>query len=333
MIADDAIVLVTRIFEAEGVGHIAALATARALVAAERDGQRGHGLSRVSSYVEQVRVGKINPNAMPSSKEVSDAAVIVDADHGFAYPAIDIAIDEVARLARKSKIAIAAIRRSHHFGQAGSHVERLAERGLVAFLYGNSPKAMAFWGGTSPMMGTNPIAFAAPMSGNDALVIDLALSVSARGKIMAAAKADEPIPEGWALDADGQPTTDANEALSGSMLPLGGAKGAALALMVEVLAGAVTGSHFGFEASSFLNAEGPPPNVGCLLIAFDPEAISGGDYSARIDVLAEAIQDEPGVRLPGSRRFENRRCVADTGLEIPPKLFDELTALSASANT
>src|SRR5690606_2376488 len=130
---------------------------------------------------------------------------------------------------------------------------------LVALMVGNSPKAMAFWGGRKPMIGTNPIAFAAPMPDMPPLVIDLALSQVARGRIVSAKDAGKSIPEGWAVDSEGNPTTDPAAALAGSLLPVGGAKGAALALMVEILAAALTGSSFGFEASSLFEGEGPAP--------------------------------------------------------------------------
>ncbi len=324
----DATALAMRAFRATGVTTASAEATAKALVATERDGQKGHGLSRVSSYCEQVRAGKIDPDAAPTARRLSDGATLIDAAHGFAYPAIDLAIEELRDLAQRSIIAAAAIRRSHHFGQAGAHVERLAEAGLVAFLFGNTPKGIAFWGGARPMMGTNPIAFAAPLPDGPPLVIDLALSVAARGKIMATAKTGEDIPEGWAFDAEGNPTTNAEAALAGSMAPLGGAKGAALALMVEVIAAALTGSNFGFEASSFLNAEGPAPDVGCLFVAIDPKALAGDGYFERIGTLAAAIEAEPGARLPGQRRLENRQRAGQTGLHLARALFEEIKDLA-----
>ncbi len=315
----------------EGLAEAAARSTARALVAAERDGQKGHGLSRVASYAEQIRCGKVKKDAAPAARRLSPAATLIDAGHGFAYPAIDLAIDELGDLARKSVIALAAVRRSHHFGQAGAHVERLAEKGLVAFLFGNSPKAMAFWGGKAPMIGTNPVAFAAPLAGGPPLVVDLALSVAARGKVMAAKKAGEKIPADWAFDAEGEPTTDPGAALNGSMAPVGGAKGAALALMIEVVAAALTASNFGFEASSFLDGEGPPPDVGHILIAIDPGPTSGGAYHARMAVLAAAMAAEAGVRMPGATRLKNRAAAEKSGLAVAPALLAELRALAGEA--
>ncbi|WP_277985020.1 Ldh family oxidoreductase [Salinicola tamaricis] len=168
-----------------------------------------------------------------------------------------------------------AIGRSHHFGVAGEPVERLARAGLVAMAFSNAPSAMAPWGGKRPLYGTNPIAFATPRRDAEPLVIDLSLSKVARGKVMLAKKAGETIPEGWALDIEGRPTTDPEAAIAGSMVPAGDAKGASLALMVELLTAGLTGSHFGFQASSFFEPEGEAPSVGHLM-AFDPARFSDG---------------------------------------------------------
>jgi (2R)-3-sulfolactate dehydrogenase (NADP+) len=307
-----------------------AAATARALVAAEAAGQAGHGLSRVPSYALQSRARKVDGHAVPSLERLSPVAVRVDAAHGFAYPAIDLAIDALCADAAASGIAVAALHRSHHVGQAGLHVERLAERGLVALMFANTPKAMAFHGGARPMLGTNPLAFAAPVPGAPALVIDLALAVAARGKIVAAQKAGRAIPEGWAVDRDGMPTTDPGAALDGSLLPIGGAKGGALALMIEVLAAAVAGGAWGWEASSFFDDRGGPPDMAQLLLALDPQRLSGGAYAARIADLLAAFATEPAARLPGTRRLECRARAASDGIDLPTALHTEIAALCAA---
>jgi (2R)-3-sulfolactate dehydrogenase (NADP+) len=310
-----------------------AASTAHALVAAEADGQGGHGLSRVPSYALQSRAGKVDGFATPRVERVAGAALRVDGGLGFAYPAIDAAIEALAPLAREQGIAVAAVHRSHHFGQAGAHAERLAERGLLAIVLGNSPKAMAFWGGRKPMLGTNPLAFAAPLPGTQSpLVIDLAMSVAARGKIVAAEKAGKTIPADWAVDAEGHATTDPKAALGGALLPIGGAKGGALALMIEIMAAAVTGSAYGWEASSFFDDKGGPPNMGHVLIALDPLRLSAGGYDERMGTLLEAIAAEPGARLPGTRRLANRGRAAAEGVVIPAALHAEVRALAGRAD-
>ncbi len=304
---------------------------ARALVAAEADGQKGHGLSRLPAYSAQAASGKVDGHAVPTLEQGARAALRIDAGNGFAFPALAMAVDRLSSLAAETGIAAAGVHHSHHFGQAGYHVEQLAASGLIGLVFGNSPKAIAPWGGNAGVFGTNPIAFAAPRRSGPALVIDLSLSKVARGKIMVAAKQGEPIPEGWALDSVGNPTTDAEAAMQGTMLPMGDAKGAALVFMVEILAAALTGARFGFEASSFFTAEGEPPAVGQFLIAIDPRVFSGDAFTQRLEDLIGAILEQQGTRLPGARRLAQRAESARDGLVIPAALYDELNALSATA--
>ena len=305
-----------------------ARSVARALAQAEIDGQKGHGLSRVPSYGAQAKAGKVDGHATPEVRQMRPSALMADAKHGFAFPAFDLGIAQLPAMARANGVAAAGFVRSHHFGVAGRHVERLAEAGLVALAFGNTPQAIAPWGGQRPLFGTSPIAFAAPMGKGPPLVIDMALSQVARGKILTAAQKGEAIPEDWAVDEEGRPTTDAKAALKGALQPIGGAKGAALAMMVEVLAVSLTGANFGFEASSFFDADGPPPGVGQFLIAIDPVAFSGGDvFAARMAVLASKIEGNGGARLPGSRRVAMRERAEREGVTVDAKLLEEVRAL------
>lgn len=321
-----------RALEACGTAPEIAATVMDALVAAEAAGQKGHGASRIPSYAAQAKSGKVDGRATPVVAALSDVALRVDARGGFAYPAVDLAVRETAARAKTHGVAIAAIANSHHCGQAGWHVERLAARGLIGLFFANSPSAIAPWGGSRPIFGTNPIAFAAPRGTPDEapLVIDLSLSKVARGKVLVAKQKGEAIPEGWAVDAEGNPTTDPEAALAGSMLPMGDAKGAALVLMVELLAAALTGSHAGFEASSFFDADGPPPKVGQLMIAIDPEGLSAGTWAERVETLLGAMTEQAGARLPGTRRLAARAAAAADGLEVPDALIAEIEALAAA---
>jgi (2R)-3-sulfolactate dehydrogenase (NADP+) len=302
-----------------------AACVARALVTAEADGLKGHGLTRVPSYAAQAQAGKVDGLAVPAIEQPRPGAAMIDAQNGFAYPALDAAVALLPELARAAGIACAAIRRSHHCGAAGHPVERLAAQGLVAMMFANTPAAIAPWGGATAVFGTNPIAFACPLPGRPPVVIDLALSKVARGNILAAKQKQERIPQGWALDAAGRPTTDPDAALAGTMLPVGDAKGTALALMVELLAAGLTGAKFAAEASSFLDAEGPPPGTGQLIIAFDPAAFGGS--LERFGALIAAIESQPGARLPGTRRLAARRKAAREGLLVSDALLREIEAL------
>ncbi len=320
----EATALAAAALQAAGTSPENARITAEALVAAEADGLGSHGLSRVPAYADQARSGKVRGGAVPVLETPAPAVIRVDAKDGFAFPAIATGLDAAAEQVRETGIVAVAVRNSHHAGALGWHVERMAERGLVAIAFSNSPAGIAPWGGAKAVFGTNPIAFAAPRQGRPPLVIDASLSKVARGKIMLAAQKGEPIPEGWALDAEGRPTTDPKAALAGTMVPMGDAKGAALVLMVEILAAVMTGGQFGFEASSFFTAEGPPPRIGHLFLVLDPTRLAGPDFSTRLEVLLGAILEQPGTRLPGDRRLGLRNRAQAEGLRLDAKLLAEL---------
>jgi (2R)-3-sulfolactate dehydrogenase (NADP+) len=325
--------LVIEVFEQAGMPKDLAEPAARALVDAERDGLASHGLARVPFYAAQMRTGKVVPTARP--EVARDGAVIrVDAGHGLAFAAIEAGAAAAREVVREQGVAIVSIAHSHHFGVAARAVEPFARVGLIALAMANSPAAMAPWGGKRPLYGTNPIAFACPRppSRNGAaepLVIDLSLSRVARGKVMLAQKAKKPIPEGWALDVEGNPTTDAAAAMAGSMLPMGGAKGAALALMVELLTAGLTGSSYAYEASSLFDDQGPPPDLAHFVLVLDPARFAG-DFAARAEAMFEAIEAEEGARLPGARRFAERASRAER-LEIAPDLLEALQTLAGRA--
>ncbi len=329
---DDVTAAVTAAFVAARTSEANAAAVARALVSAEIDGLGGHGLSRVESYSAQSRSGKVDGFAVPKLTRARSASARIDAGHGFAYPAIDLALAHLAETAPDTGIAAAAIHRSHHAGAVGHHVEALAARGLIALFFANTPKALLPTGGTRALFGTNPIAFAAPQRDCDPIVVDLALSEVARGKILTAAQAGTAIPEGWALDANGKPTTDAKAALAGTLLPIGGAKGAALALMVELLAVSLGGANFASEAGSFFDADGDPPGVGQFIIAIDPDAFAGREQVLnRISDLADGFEGNGSARLPGSRKRALRQDAHRDGLELPDELAERLGLSSSTA--
>lgn len=296
-----------------------ARSVANSLVLAEADGHGGHGLVRLASYVAQVRTGKVIGRAVPELHLARPSAIRVDAHHGFAYPALDLAVEWLRTVALVQGIAVAGVFRSGHCGAMGLFVERLARAGLVGFMVANTPAAMAPWGGKRALFGTNPIACAFPFE-SDPVVIDLSLSKVARGQVLAAKRRGVAIPEGWALGPDGKPATDPEQALAGTMVPAGDAKGAALALMVEAMAAGLTGAHYAVEASSFLDSEGAHPATGQLLIAIDPAACGGGvDHLA---LLFRDVANDPGARLPGLSRFAMRRQAEIDGIAVDPDWFE-----------
>ena len=304
-----------------------ARSVAVALVAAEAAGQSGHGLRRVPAYAGQAKVGKVDGFAQPQLSRPSPAVLRIDAGNGYAYPALDLAVAELPAVAREQGIALAAISRSHHAGVMGLTVERFADQGLVALMVANAPASMAPWGGKTPVFGTNPIAFAAPLPGDEPVVIDLALSKVARGKVMAARQQGASIPADWAFDREGRPTTDAEEALAGTMVPAGDVKGAALAFMVEILAAGLTGANYAFEASSLFDDKGAPPALGHTIIAINPEATSAVDTAQRLALLAGEITRDPNVRLPGRRGQSARRLALSEGIDVEDEVIASIKRL------
>ena len=313
---EDAQTLARNAFESVGIPTEQADTSAAALVRAEADGMASHGLSRVGQYCGHVQVGRVNPSAIPTIRHERPAAVVIDAQEGLAFPALQLASRQAAEKAKTAGIGMAAVGNSHHFGVAGHVAEDLARQGLIAIVMGNSPAAMPMWGGSRPLFGTNPIAAAFPRTGQDPVVIDLSLSAVARGKLMVAAQKGESIPEGWALDAGGQPTTDPKAGLAGMMVPAGGAKGAMLALMIEVLVVGLTGSSFGYEADSFFELEGNRPRIAQLVIAIDPQIAGQGVFQSRLEDLITVMSQDQSVRLPGSRRFALRHKAESEGIEV-----------------
>jgi (2R)-3-sulfolactate dehydrogenase (NADP+) len=314
--------LVARALERAGASAAMAASTARALVLAEAQGLGSHGLSRVAQYATHLRNGRVDGQAAVQVLRRHGAALVVDAAEGLAFPACERAVAEAGAVARELGMAIVGVVRSHHCGVVVDHLRPAAAAGLVGLGFANSPAAMPAAGGRHPVFGTNPVAAAFPRRHADPLLIDLSLSEVARGKVMQAAQQGRPIPEGWALDADGRPTTDAQAALAGSMLPIGAAtssKGAMLALVVELLVTAVIGARFGFEASSFFVDEGNRPGIGQTFLLIDPGALAGHDsYLDRLEALVTEIERDAGVRLPGARREALRRQAQIDGIVVPP---------------
>ena len=321
--------LATQALSRAGANAAMAAATAEALVDAELQGLASHGISRIPQYTMHLRNGRADGNAVPIIAKAKGAAVLVDAQNGLAFPACALAVQETIRRAREFGVSFAGVTRSHHFGVAAHHLQPVGDAGLVGLAFGNSPAAMPAAGGHHPVFGTNPIAAMFPRKDDAPLTIDLSLSAVARGKVMMAAKEGKAIPLGWALDRDGNPTTDAKAALTGSMLALGGTKGAMLALVVELLVCALTGAAFGFEADTFFVDDGNQPNLGQAFLTIDPDALAGRDvYRARIETLISEMMKDPGVRLPGSRRRELAARHQVTGITVPEALAAELERLA-----
>jgi (2R)-3-sulfolactate dehydrogenase (NADP+) len=308
-----------------GASPVQAAAVARSIRAAEAEGTRGIGLGYLLWYCQHLRVGKIIGAAIPQVAQPRAGVVTVDAMGGFAHPAYEAGEAALVAAAQRQGIAILGVANAYACGVLGYFSDRLAREGLVSITTTNASSTMAPWGGKTPFFGTNPWAFGAPRMG-DPLVIDSSSSATAFVNLATAAAEGRAIPAHWALDADGKPTTDATEALRGSIAPAGGHKGGALALMVEVLAAGLTGANWSFQASSLGDDEGGPPKLGQTFIAIDPSAMAAG-FVDRLEVMLTAMLAEEGVRLPGARRHDNAAKAARGGVAISESEAAVLTDL------
>jgi (2R)-3-sulfolactate dehydrogenase (NADP+) len=326
---DEVLDIAGRMLRASGASPLQTDPTARSIRDAEADGIRTVGLSYLPTYCDHVACGKVLGDAVPTVARPRAATVVVDAGHGFCHPAFEAGLDPLVDAARTCGVGVLAITHSYSAGVLGWFVERLAEQRLVALMFANSSAVMAPAGGVRPFFGTNPIAWAAPRRDGPPVVADQSSSAVPWVRINAAAQAGEAIPLGWALDADGQPTTDAKAALAGSMVPAADHKGSALALLVDLMAGGVAGSSFSFEASSFGGTVGGPPDVGQVVLAIDPSVTMGEAFVDRIEHELRTLSAEPGVRLPGDRRLAHRLAAAADGVEVPDDLMAVLHQYAA----
>ena len=321
----DAHDLAVRVLTAAGATATNAGPVAEAVVTAEAEGIHSHGLTWLTTFADHLEGGKVNGKADPQVTQAAPAGLSVDACSGFAHPAIVKGIERLIPLAREIGIAAMAVKNSYNCLVVGHHVRRIAEAGLVALGFVNSPKSIAPWGGTKAVFGTNPLAFACPRKGGAPLVVDQSSSKVARSEIRLAQKEGREIPLGWALDAAGKPTTDADAAMAGTMVPFGDYKGYGIALMVDLMAGAMTGARFSHQADSFVGDDGGgPPGTGQFFLAIDPGPLGGGDFTQRVDGLCAMILDQPGVQLPGDKRLANMAKTGDGPLSITKALFADL---------
>ncbi len=315
MTMDQAVALVAAALQRAGANPAMAEATARALVLAEAQGMASHGLSRVAQYTGHLRHDRVNGAAVPVVVKAKGAAALVDAQEGLAFAACDLAISEAIARARALGISIVGVTNSHHAGALVDHLRAVAAAGMVGIGFANSPSAMPAAGGKHPIFGTNPIAAVFPRRSALPLMIDMSLSEVARGKLMMAVKAGEAIPLGWALDPQGQPTTD----------PQAGMDGAMLALVVELLVTALIGANFGFEASSFFVDAGNRPHLGQTFIVIDPDALAGREgFLDRVEVLVHEMLLDDGVRLPGVRREALLVHARANGIEVSDAMLATL---------
>jgi len=306
----------------------------QSVVDAECDGIPTVGLGFLPIYCGHLQVGKLKGDAVPSHEKIAASAIRSYADTGFAHAAYAECEAEFYQLAKKQGIAALSIVDSYSAGVLGWFVQRMARHGLIGLGFANSPSTVAPTRGASPFFGTNPMAFAVPRHDALPLVADMATSQVALVTIRQHAAQGKPIPLGWGYDKLGNPTEDASAVIDGGALaPAGGYKGMLLALLVDVLAGVMSGPNCSFQAPGFENNTGGEPRIGQFFIAISPTTFSlAGEkgFSQKLETMLNALADEPGVRLPGIRRHEFRQQAEQNGVEVPQALIDRLEAFVAS---
>lgn len=299
-----------------------------ATAATEADGVASHGLAYIPIYCEHVQCGKVDGKAVPVLAQPRPSVITVDAATGFAHSAINLGFEKLVPLAREQGVAVLAINNSYNCGVLGYHTHRLAKAGLLGIGFTNAPASIAPSGGSKPVVGTNPFSIAAPgTDGEPTVLIDQSASTIAKSEVMKHAREGRPIPVGWALDAEGNPTTDPAVGLKGSMAPSGGYKGVGVALLVEMMAAAMTGATLGIHASPFSGTAGGPPKTGQFFIAIDPMATSCGGFAERMSDLVSAIRGQEGAHLPGDGRGAKRALALKHGVDVNTATLDRIAAI------
>ena len=312
---------------ANGCDDETASILAELIMKAERDGSLSHGLFRLPAYVLGLKSGKINGKGKPEVKKVSPSVVKVLGNNCLAPVVLNKGIPELIKASKENGVAVLAINNSHHMAAMWPETEMIAEQGLVAFACTSYKPAVAPAGATKPLFGTNPISFAWPRPGKTPVVFDMATASMAMGEVQVAKREGHKVPLGTGLTKDGKETTDPAEIADGGvLLPFGGYKGSGIAMMVELLAGALVGDNFSFETAAKDNNDGGPPSGGEFILAISPEKISGSGWDKHADDFFKKMKSMEGVRLPGERRHKNR---LDKGpRNINEELVNKIKSLS-----
>jgi len=297
------------------------------LMKAERDGSLSHGLFRLPAYVSGLKSGKINGKGKPEVKKISESVIKVLGNNCLAPIVLNKGLPELIKAAKENGVAVLAINNSHHMAAMWPETEILAEAGLVAFACTSYKPAVAPAGAIKPLFGTNPISFAWPRPGKTPVVFDMATASMAMGEVQVAKREGHKVPIGTGLTKDGKKTTDPAEIVDGGvLLPFGGYKGSGIAMMVELLAGALVGDNFSFETATKDNNDGGPPSGGEFILAMSPEKISDSEWNKHADEFFNKMKSFEGVRLPGERRHKNR---LDKGpRNINKELINKIKSLS-----
>lgn len=308
---------------------------ARDLVKASLRGVDSHGVSRIPMYVERLERGLVNPNPNIQVTNVASAVSQVDADNAMGFLPSHMAMDEACRLAGDAGIGMVGVSRSTHFGMAALYVLQALEQGYVSMVYTNSSPAIPMWGGRTSFLGASPMAAGFPGGEHAPFVMDMAMTVIARGKVRLAAQRGEPIELGLALDADGNPTTDATKAFEGVCLPFGGVKGSVLGTLMDLMAGLLTGANFGGDVKSLYFDHNEPQNVGHMFVAIKPDLfMSLTDYQSRMDEFYARIKSLPRaadcdeILMPGQPEARKEQDRIANGIPLTDNVVADLNKVA-----
>ena len=290
---------------------------------AEFSGIKSHGFHYLPIYCNHLKIGKIKGNSKATFKQISSSSIKVDADNGFAHTAINIGLKHLCKMSSIEGISCMSIYNSYNCGVLGFHTKKIAEQNLIGLGFTNAPASIAPVGAIKPVIGTNPYSMAAPLNGKASIIIDQSASIVAKSEISLRAKTGEQIPKGWAFDKDGEVTTNAKEALKGTMAPCGGYKGFSTGLLVEILTACVAGGNLGTQASSFAGEDGGPPSTGQFFIAINPKKFNQ-DFEAHLEQLLISISSQEGSRVPGSKRLNTLNENIDKDIFISEELMSRL---------
>ena len=309
--------LLREIFLKNGTSNIVADILAANCAGCERDGAISHGIFRIPGYVASLSTAWVDGKADPDVNRISPSFIRIDARNGFAQPALAAGAQTLKTAVESTGIAIIAIRNSHHFSALWPDIEPFAREGLLALTFVNGLANVVPYGGHTPVYGTNPIAFAAPVANGEPLVVDQATSAMSNGEVRLYALANSSLPPGTGVDAAGRPSTDPHVVLAGGALnPFGGYKGSSIALLVELMAGALTGGQLSFE-NDFGDCVGAQtPKAGQLLIVIDPTRGGNTGFAQRVSHLCSRLIDAGQDRLPGQRRYATRLNAKRFGIPI-----------------
>lgn len=328
---DELVSLLATIFRGHGCADAVAQLLAENMAAAERDGAESHGIFRIPGNLGSLDSGWVDGKAEFVIEDVAPGMLRGDGRNGFALPVLAAASAPLMAKARQNGIAVLSIRKAHHFGAVWPDIEPFARAGFLALAAINSMASVVPHGGHRKVFGTNPLGFAAPRVDGDPLVFDQASSAMANGDLQIAAREGRELPPGTGVDRDGDPTNDPKAILDGgALLPFGGYKGASIAMMIEVLGAALAGSDFSFEIDWSDYPGAATPHGGQTYILIDPGRGAPAAFTARIETLIAEMHDAGQTRLPGDRRYANRRRSESEGIPLSRTSFEELQRLAGA---